>query len=120
MNLDLWNSLDPELKAVFEAGINEIYEHQYVDMYGKWIDECVDGMVADGAKFSKWPDKEIAMAKAMVQPGQVNEWIENVCPLSKAECKEMQALIDKLIAKYEPKAKLKLPYEVYMDKYGKK
>jgi len=119
MNLDLWNSLEPELKAVFEAGINEIYEHQYVDMYGKWIQECVDGMVADGAKFSKWPDKEIARAKAMVQPGQINVWMEKVCPLSKTECKEMQELIDKLIAKYEPKAKLKLPYEVYKAKYGK-
>ncbi len=119
MNLDLWKSLDPELKAVFEAGINEIYEHQYVDMYGKWIQEAVDGMVADGAKFSKWPEKEIAKAAAMVQPGQVNNWIEKVSPLSKSESKEMQTLIEKLIAKYEPNAKLKLPYEVYREKYGK-
>jgi TRAP-type C4-dicarboxylate transport system substrate-binding protein len=120
MNLNLWNSLDPELKAVFDAGVKEIYDHQYVDMYGKWIEECVDGMVVNGAKFSKWSDTEIAKAKAMVQPAQVNEWIEKVSPLSPAESKEMQALIDKLIAKYEPQAKLKLPYEVYLQKYGKK
>jgi TRAP-type C4-dicarboxylate transport system substrate-binding protein len=120
MNLNLWNSLDPELKAVFEAGIKEIYDHQYVDMYGKWIEDCVDGMVKSGAKFSKWSDAEIAKAKAMVQPAQVNTWIEKVSPLSKAESQEMQAMIDKLIAKYEPQAKLKLPYEVYAEKYGKK
>lgn len=120
MNLNLWNSLDPELKTVFESGIKEIYDHQYVDMYGKWIEECVDGMVRAGAKFSKWSDAEIAKAKAMVQPAQVNAWMEKVSPLSQAESKEMQALIDKLIAKYEPQAKLKLPYEVYLQKYGKK
>ncbi len=73
-----------------------------------------------GAKFSKWSDAEIAKAKAMVQPAQVNAWIDKVSPLSQAESKEMQALIDKLIAKYEPQAKLKLPYEVYLQKYGKK
>ncbi len=120
MNLDVWNSLDPELKGVFEAGIKEIYEHQYVDMYSKWIEEAVDGMVAEGAKFLKWSDAEIAKAKAMVQPAQVNEWIEKISPLSRAESRRMQDLIDRLIAKYEPQAKLKTPYEVYLKKYGKK
>jgi TRAP-type C4-dicarboxylate transport system substrate-binding protein len=120
MNLDVWKSLPDDLKAVFEAGVKEIYDHQYVDMYSRWIEECVEGMVADGAKFSRWPDQEIAKARAMVQPSQVNKWVEEVCPLDKAQCREMQSLIDRLIAKYEPQAKLKLPYEVYVEKYGKK
>jgi len=119
MNMDLWKSLDPELKAIFEAGVEEIYDHVYLDLYTKMIEKSVDEAVADGAKFSTWSPGDIAKAKALIHPGQVNNWIEKVCPLPKSDCRRMQALIDKLIAKYEPNAKLKPPYEVYLEKYGK-
>ena len=120
MNLDVWKSLDPEIQAVFNAGVKEIYDHAYLDIYSNLIEKCVDQAVADGAKFSTWSPEDIAKAKALVQPGQVNNWIETVCPLAKADCAEMQALLNKLIAKYEPNAKLKDPYQVYVEKYGKK
>lgn len=120
MNLDVWKSLDPEIQAVFNAGVKEIYDHAYLDIYSNLIEKCVDQAVADGAKFSTWSPGDIAKAKALVQPGQVNNWIETTCPLAQADCVEMQALLDKLIAKYEPNAKLKNPYQIYVEKYGKK
>jgi len=120
MNMDVWKSLDPELKAVFEAGVKEIYDSKYLELYTDGIAKAVDEAVADGAHFSKWSPEDIARAKALVHPAQVNKWIKEICPLSQTECKQMQALIDKLIAKYEPNAKLKIPYDVYIDKYGGK
>jgi TRAP-type transport system periplasmic protein len=120
MNMDVWKSLDPELQSVFNSGVKEIYEHAYLDIYSSLIAKCVDEAVADGAKFSTWSPEDIAKAKALVQPAQINEWIEKICPLAKEDCGKMQALFDELIAKYEPGSKLKDPYQVYIEKYGSK
>jgi len=76
MNLKLWRSLPDDLKEIIRKTADDIYNWKYSELYSKLIGKSVDRMVRDGAKFSVWPDSEIAKASALVQPGQTNQWIE--------------------------------------------
>jgi len=120
MNLELWKSLPDDLKAVFEKTAEDVYNYRYTELYNKLLEESVDVMVKQGAKFTKWADEEIKKATNMVQPGQVNAWAEKVAKPAGFNGMEFLDHVRKLIAKYEPEWKLKTPYEIYMAKYGKK
>lgn len=116
MNLKLWRSLPDDLKEIIRKTADDIYNWKYSELYSKLIGKSVDRMVRDGAKFSVWPDSEIAKASALVQPGQTNQWIEKTAKPLQINGKVFQKKIDELIKKYEP-GKLKNPWEVYQAKY---
>jgi len=118
MNMDLWKALPTNLKDIFLETANEIYESEYVKLYGRLLDESVGNIVKLGGKFSKWPDSEIEKAKHIVQPAQCNAWIEKVAKPKGLDGVEFQAKVDELIAKYEPHGKLSNPYTIYKKKYG--
>ncbi len=118
MNLDLWKELPTDLKDVINKTANDIYEWRYLDLYSKLLDESVDNMVKINAKFSKWPDSEIKKATDLVQPAQVNAWIDKVAKPKGFDGIEFQAKVDELIAKYEPQGKLENPYDIWKKKYG--
>lgn len=118
MNMDLWKALPTNLKDVFLETANDIYEWQYIKLYGRLLNESVDNIVKIGGKFSKWPDSEIEKANNIVQPAQVNAWIEKVAKPRGFDGVEFQARVDELIAKYEPHGKLPNPYTIYKKKYG--
>ena len=118
MNMDLWKALPTNLKDIFLETANEIYDWQYVKLYGRLLDESVDNIVKIGGKFSKWPDAEIEKARHLVQPAQCNAWIEKVAKPKGFNGVEFQAKVDELISKYEPQGKLPIPYDIYKKKYG--
>jgi len=118
MNMDLWKALPTNLKDICLETANDIYEWQYVKLYGRLLDESVDNIKKIGGKFSKWPDAEIEKARSIVQPAQCNAWIEKVAKPKGFDGVEFQARVDELIAKYEPQGKLPIPYDIYMKKYG--
>jgi len=117
MNRPLWLSLPDNLKEVINSTIEDIYDHQYTELYSKLMIESVGAMVKGGAKFSILPDSEIKKAAAMVQPAIVNEWAEKIAkPLGfdgYAFINEIRALIKK----YEP-GKLMNPWEVYKKNFA--
>lgn len=120
MNMDLWKSLPEDLKKVFEKTAEDIYNWKYLELYSKLLEESLDIMIQKGCKFTKWSDEEIQKATKMVQPAQVNAWAEKVAKPAGYNGYEFLDQVRKLIAKYEPEAKLKNPYEIYVAKYKKK
>jgi TRAP-type C4-dicarboxylate transport system substrate-binding protein len=117
INMDLWRSLPTHLKDIFMKTVDEIFEWKFVDLNVKLMEESVDEAMQMKAKFSTWSDVDIGKAKKIVQPAQINDWIEKVCPPN-VNGREFQEKIDELIAKYEPHGKLKTPWEIYKKKYA--
>jgi TRAP-type transport system periplasmic protein len=120
MGLDVWKQLPDDLKAVFEKTAEDVYKWKYLELYSKLLEESLDVMIKAGAKFTKWPDEEIKKVTNMVQPAQVNDWVEKVAKPAKYNGVEFIDKVRSLIAKYEPQGKLKNPYEIYQAKYEKK
>lgn len=115
MNIGLWRSLPDDLKTLIDQTAKEIYDSKYLEIYSELIGKSVERMIADGAKFSRWPDSEIEKAFKMVQPGQVSEWIEKTAKPLKFDGDAFQKKIAELIQKYHP-GKLRNPWEVYASK----
>ncbi len=116
MNRNLWRSLPDDLKEVVQKTVDDLYNWRYLELYTKLTEESVDKMVAKGAKFSTWSDAEIKKARQIVQPVQINEWVEKIAKPNKFDGAAFQAKVDALIEKYEP-GKLKNPWETYKQKY---
>ncbi len=117
MNRKVWNSLPDDLKEIINKTADDIYKWKYVELYSKLTAESVDAMVKAGAKFSTWPKEEMEKAKKLVQPAQVDQWIEKIAKPMNFDGKAFQAKVEELIKKYNP-GKLKTPWEVYKEKYS--
>lgn len=117
MNRKLWLSLPDDLKEIINGVVADIYNWKYLELYSKLMAESVDVMVKKGAKFSTWSPAEIAKAKAMVQPAQIDVWVNTIAKPMKFDGVAFQAKIDALIKKYP--GKLKNAWELYQEKYGK-
>lgn len=120
INKPLWDSFPEDLKAVFNEVIDEWYRYKYVELYTQLFVEAVDKMVADGAKFRTWSPTEIAKARKIVQPAQLNTWIETVAKPQGFDGKEFVGRMLALAKKYDPEGKLKTPWEIYQERYRKK
>ena len=68
---------------------------------------AVKTALAEGAKFSSLSDEEKRKAKALVQPAEVQAWLDNVAKPARIDGARMQSLIDAAIAKYDPQGTLK-------------
>jgi TRAP-type C4-dicarboxylate transport system substrate-binding protein len=116
MNLPLWQSLPDDLKEVINGTVEDIYTWRYLELYSKLTEESVEKMVAAGAKFSTWSDGEIQKAIDLVQPAQIQEWVEKIAKPNNFDGAAFQQKVDAMIAKYEP-GRLKNPWETYKQKY---
>jgi len=118
MNLSLYNSLPDHLKEVINKAAEDIYNWKYLDLYSKLADGSVDVMAKAGVKFSTWSDSEIKKAANIVQPAQINQWVEKIAkPLhfdGEAFVKKVRALIKKYEAN---KVHLKTPWESYKERH---
>lgn len=117
MNRNVWRSLPDDLKEVVNKTADDVYNWKYLDLYSKLTAQSVDAMVKAGAKFSTWPQAEIEKAKRLVQPAQVDMWVEKIAKPMNFDGKAFQAKVEELIRKYNP-GKLKTPWEVYKEKYS--
>lgn len=117
MNINTYRSFPDDLKEVVNKTIKDLYNWRYLELYSKLTKESVDKMVKAGSKFSTWSDSEIKKAAGIIQPAQINMWIEKIAKPQKFDGKAFQAKVDALIKRYEP-GKLKNPWEVYKENYA--
>lgn len=117
MNRPLWLSLPDDLKEIIDTVAKEVYDYKYTELYTRLIAESVAAMVKGGAKFSILPEAEIKKATSLVQPAQVNEWIEKVAKLIGFDGVSFQKDVDELIKKYEP-GKLPNVWETYLKNHA--
>lgn len=117
INRNVWRSFPDDLKEVVQSVVDELYESQYLKLYSRLTEESVANMVKAGAKFSILPEAEIEKAKKLVQPAQVQKWVDEIATPAGFDGAAFQKKIDELIAKYSP-GKLKTPWEVYQSNHG--
>ena len=76
-------------------------------------------MVARGAKFLKWDDAEVEKARKLVQPAEVDRWIQEMEKLGFKDARKFQQRAEELLAQSGP-SKFVPPHVYYEQKYGKK
>ena len=57
---------------------NEIYEGKYQEIYAEIAEDRVRKAMNEGAQFSTWNTEQIETARGLVQPEQVNQWVNTV------------------------------------------
>jgi TRAP-type C4-dicarboxylate transport system substrate-binding protein len=112
MNIDTWNSLPKEIQQISNQLVDEIYAGKYTEIYSTAATEYVDIATKGGVKFSKLSEADQAKAKEIVQPAEVNVWIENVAKPAGIDGEKMQELIQAAIAKHDANGTLKRPSEI--------
>lgn len=112
MSMKTWESLPADIQKVCNEIVEEIYAGKYAEIFGAAAREYVVKAKAEGAKFASLPDAEKARARSLVQPAQVEGWIERVAKPAGIDGVRMQALVDEAIARYDGKGSLKRPIEI--------
>lgn len=116
INVDVWNSLPDDIKSVCNDLAKEIYDGMYSKIMTRVLKEYVEKAEAEGVKFNIWSDEQKAAAKKLVQPAEVDHWIETVAKPNNIDGVKMQELITKAIEIYDPKGTLLRPAEIALNK----
>ncbi len=119
MNKKLWDSLPADLKQIFVDIKKELVDGKWVEVLQAFENDCVDQMVKRGAKFQKWDDAEIEKARNIVQPMEVDRWIQEMEKLGFKDAKKFQQRAEELLAQSGP-SKFVPPHVYYQQKYGDK
>ncbi|MFK4824964.1 TRAP transporter substrate-binding protein DctP [Paenochrobactrum sp. BZR 588] len=112
MNIDVWNSLSPDVQKVATDLADELYAGKFTEIYDKVLLDYVKKVTAEGGKLYTLSDEEKVRAKALVQPAEVDAWVETVAKPAGIDGEAMQKLIDAAIEKHAPQGKMLRPYEI--------
>jgi len=112
INMRTWESFPEPIKALCNQIVDEIYTGKFAEIYENVARQYVKTSVAEGVKFAVLADAQKAKARALVQPAEVQAWLDNVAKPSNIDGAQMQALIDAAIAKYDGQGKLLRPDEI--------
>lgn len=112
INIDVWNSFPDEIKAICNQLAEEIYTGKYSEIMTKVLGDYVKKAQAEGVQFNTWNDEQTQKAKTLVQPAEVQHWVETVAKPNKIDGDKMQALITESIAQFDPKGTLLRPAEL--------
>lgn len=112
MNMDAFNGLSDHAQSVMMQLTDEIYGGKFGEIYEGVLESFVKKLYADGGVMLTLSDEEKAHIKSLVQPSQVENWIDSVAEPAGVDGHKMQELIDKAINKYDSKGTLKTPYEI--------
>jgi len=115
IGIDAWNALPDEVKTVANELADEIYQGKYREIYAGIAEDRVRTALDEGAQFSKWDYSEIERAANLVQPEQVNSWVENVASQAGIDGSEMISIEDEAIKRHDSSGSLKTPFEIYQD-----
>ena len=119
MNKKLWDSLPADLKQLFIDMKKELVEGKWAEILQAFENDCVDQMVKRGGKFMKWDDAEIEKARNLVQPMEVDRWIQEMEKLGFKDARKFQNRAEELLAQLGP-SKFVFPHVYYEQKYGAK
>jgi len=112
MNKQVYDGLPEDVRKVSDGIVDEIYGGKFSAIYEEVLARYVKIAESEGVTLHTIPDDQKAMAKDLVQPAQVNAWLDGPAKQAGIDGEKMQSLIDDAIAKYDAKGTLKRPYEI--------
>lgn len=112
MNIQVWNGMPDDVKKVAEGIVDDLYGGKFSEIYQGVLKNSVVKALKEGVTIRTISDADKARAKALVQPGQVNKWLEGPAKQAGIDGAAMQVEVEKAIAKYDPKGTLKTPFEI--------
>ncbi|MBB4287597.1 C4-dicarboxylate TRAP transporter substrate-binding protein [Roseospira goensis] len=115
MNKAVYDGLPDDVRKVSDEIVDEIYGGKFAEIYDGALSRYVATAQAEGVSLNTVSDEEKERARGLVQPAQVNTWIETVATQAGIDGEEMQSMISEAIAKYDPEGTLRRPYEIAKD-----
>jgi TRAP-type C4-dicarboxylate transport system substrate-binding protein len=112
MNKQIYDGLPEDVRKVSDGIVDEIYGGKFSAIYEEVLARYVKIAESEGVTLHTIPDDQKAMAKDLVQPDQVNAWLDGPAKQAGIDGEKMQSLIDDAIAKHDAKGTLKRPYEI--------
>lgn len=112
MNLQVYEGLPDDVRAVSDEIVTELYDSQFSTIYEDVLASYVEKATSEGVTLGTVPKEEKERARNLVQPKQVNAWLEGPAQQAGINGERMQALIEEAIAKYDPQGTLRRPYEI--------
>lgn len=112
MNKRVYDGLPDDIRKISDEIVEEIYDGKFSAIYEDVLANYVKIAESEGVILGTISDDEKALARDRVQPAQVNRWLEGPAKEAGIDGKKMQSLIDKAIAKHDPTATLRRPYEI--------
>lgn len=112
INTEVWNGFPPEIQALCNDIVAEIYAGKYTEIMSGLNQKYVDKAQKEGVKFSRLSDEQKKAATQIVQPAQVKKWETEVAKPAGIDGAQMQKLVDAAIVKYDASGTLKRPSEL--------
>lgn len=112
MNLNFWNSLPDNIRRICDELVEEIYGGQYTKIMESANRQYVKRALDEGAKFNIWADDQKLAAREIVQPSQVNKWVDKVAKPGRIDGDAMQKLVEAAIKKHGSNGTLARPEEI--------
>ncbi|TNE66797.1 C4-dicarboxylate TRAP transporter substrate-binding protein [Celeribacter ethanolicus] len=112
MNRRVWEGLPVEHQQICTDLADELYGGKFAEIYNKVLADYVQKAQAEGVVLSSLSDAEKARTKALVQPAQVNKWIETVAKPNGIDGAAMQAVVEEAIARHAGTGTMKRPVEI--------
>lgn len=112
MNRHVWERLSAANQKICNDLANELYGGKFAEIYDRVLTTYVKKALAEGVKLNALSATEQARAKALVQPAQVEAWINNVAKPNGIDGKAMQGIVEQAITKHAGSGTLKRPVEI--------
>lgn len=121
MNLDLWNSLPKDLQNLFMEWVPKEIEY-CTNLFEQKEKEAIEGFIKEGITIKRWSDADKAKAKQLVQPAQLNDWIDKQAKAGLIDPEKARVFMDRYLALlryYEERSTFVDGFTYWQKKYGK-
>lgn len=112
MNHRIWQQLSPAHQKVCTDLADELYGGKFAEIYSAALADYVQKALAEGAHITSLADSEKARARSIVQPAQVEKWIETVAKPNGIDGEAMQKVVEEAIARHAGTGKMQRPAEI--------
>ena len=112
MNKQVYDGLPDAVRKVSDEIVQELYDGKFGEIYEDALSRYVETLTSEGGTLGTVSDEDKQRARGLVQPAQVDKWLETTAPQAGIDGAQMQALIEEAIAKYDPEGTMQTPYEI--------
>lgn len=112
MNIDVWNDLPEPVRQASDEIVAELYGGRYAEIMDQSQREYVKKALQEGVQFHILNQADKDAARQLIQPAQVDAWINKVADPAGVDGASMQKLVDAAIARHDPQGKLLRPEEI--------